>query len=365
MKILIVSTLKRPIKPDYFASRSRIIFEIADGLVKKGHEVHVLGTGDSEVPGATIIPVIEKGWVDMPPAENSFQQTIGFLQKQTAMLLKIQDQYDVIHNHTYPDFFPSVIEHSLTTPLVTTMHALYDYYMDDVLSRYPKTHFISLSDAYQKLYTKTRFFRTVYNGMDPEVYSFHPEKSDYLFWLGRLPKGKNQDGTFIDPKGVRWAIKLAQETDSKLFISAPVEDLDFYKTDIEPHLNDKIQFVGNPTSEQSVPIEKIIELYQNAKAFLMTVNQHEPFGLVMTEAMSCGTPVIGFDRGSVPEVIADGKTGFVVPYNQGVSGLKEALNKIDQIRPEDCRQHVLDHFSLEKMVEGYEKVYTDAIAQSK
>ena len=89
----------------------------------------------------------------------------------------------------------------------------------------------------------------------------------------------------------------------------------------------------------------------------MTVNWFEPFGLVMAEAMSCGTPVIGFNRGAVPELVVDGKTGFVVPYEKGVTGLKEALAKINQIKPQDCREHVVKNFSVEKMVDNYEKTY--------
>src|SRR3989338_7917481 len=142
------------------------------------------------------------------------------------------------------------------------------------------------------------------------------------------------------------SIKLAQATGMKLYISAPVEDHTFFEKDVKPHLNDRIQFVGEPTTEQSVPLEKIISLFQHAKVFLMTINQHEPFGLTMAEAGSCGTPVIGFDRGAVPEVIVDCKTGFVVQYEKGVDGLKEALQKIDRIKPQDCREHILNNFSV-------------------
>ena len=97
----------------------------------------------------------------------------------------------------------------------------------------------------------------------------------------------------------------------------------------------------------------------------MTINQQEPFGLVMTESMACGTPVIGFDRGAVPEVVANGKTGFVVPYEKGVNGLKEALNKIHLIKPKDCRDHVVKNFSVERMVESYEKIYKQIIYEKK
>lgn len=361
MKILIVSTLKRKVTPDNFASRSRIIFQLAKGLAEKGHSVSLLGTGDSNIPGVHIIPFIEKGWVDLPAVENEFLRQTANLIQLNQKILDIQNEFDIIHNHIYPDFFPSAIENDLKIPLVTTLHALYDYYMDDLLSKFKRTYFISLSDAYKNLYKKTTIYKTVYNGVDTKLYSYSEKKEDYLFWLGRLPKAKQKDGSFMDPKGVRWAIKLAQQTGERLYISAPVEDRVFFEKDVKPHLNDKIQFVGEPTQEQSVPLERIISLFQNAKAFLMTLNQHEPFGLVMAEAMSCGTPVIAFDRGSIPEVVVDEKTGFVVPYGQGVEGLKKALSNIRKISSKDCRDHIENNFSIDKMVENYEKTYMEII----
>jgi len=356
-----VSTLKRKITEKNFASRSRIIYQLSKGLADKGHQVSLLGTGDSEIPGVKIIPLLERGWVNLPPVENEFLRQDATLIQLTQKIIELQDQFDVIHNHTYPDFFPSIIEDKLKIPMLTTLHALYDFYMDDLLSTFNKTYFISLSNNYASLYKKAKIYKTVCNGVDTNLYSYQEKKGDYLFWLGRLPKGKNKDGTFIDPKGVRHAIKLAKETGEKLLISAPVEDIEFYNQDIKPHLTDKIQFVGEPTKEQSVPFEKILSLYQGAKAFLMTINQSEPFGLVTAEAGSCGTPVISFDRGALPEVMKDGVNGFLVPYEQGVEGLKEALKKINQIKPIDCRNHITNNFSIQNMVDNYEKTYSEIL----
>jgi len=361
MRVLIVSTLKRKIAPDFYASRSRVIFQLAKGLASRRHQVSLLGTADSFIPGVKIIPVIEKGWVDLPVVENEFLRQIATLIQLSQKIIEIQDDFDIIHNHVYPDFFPSIFEDKLKIPMVTTLHALYDYYMDDLLSTFKKTKFISLSNAYAKLYKKAKIYKTVYNGVDTDLYAFQEKKGDYLFWLARLPKAKNKDGSFMDPKGVRWAIKLAQETGEKLFISAPVEDQEFFEKDVKPYLNDKIQFIGQPTTEQSVPLKKIIKLFQHAKAFLMTINQQEPFGLVMAEAGSCGTPVIGFDRGAIPEVVVNGKSGFIVPYQEGVEGLKKALAKITTIKPADCRKHIIDNFSIEKMVKNYEQTYFEIL----
>ncbi len=357
MKILIVSTLKRRVGPDIFASRSRIIYQLASNLAERGHKVNLLGTGDSQIPGVEIIPVLEKGWVDLPPVENSFLREIASLIKLNNKLLEIQDEFDIIHNHTYPDYFPSIIEKELTVPLVTTLHALYDGYMDELLSTFNKTCFVALSNAYKGLYQKTKINKVVYNGVDTELYSFNDKPGDYLLWVGRLPKGKNSDGSFIDPKGVRNAIKLTKETNQNLFLLGTCEDKRFFEQDVKPFLNEKIQWVGEVSPEQSVPIEKVVELMKNAKSFLMTVNQEEPFGLVMVEAMSCGTPVVAFKRGSASEIVVDGLTGFVVEPSEGLNGLKKALDKIDIIERENCRKRVEENFTIKKMVENYEELY--------
>lgn len=365
MRILLVSTLKRRIAPDEFASRSRIIYQLAKGLVDNGHEVSVLATGDSVVEGATIIPVIDNGWASLPSVENDFIRDIAFLSMQSKKIVALQDRFDVIHNHTYPDFFPHLLDTQLRIPLVSTLHALYDKYMDETLSLFHNSSFVALSHAYADLYTKTKFAGVVYNGVDTDLYAYKKEKQDYLFWLGRLPKAKNDDGIFMDPKGVRHAIALAEKTNTKLILAGVVEDPEFFYTDVKPHLNEKIQWLGGVSSKQTLTPSEVIQHMQNAKAFLMTINQEEPFGLVMAEAMSAGTPVIAFDRGSVKEVVEDGVSGFVVDPQKGVDGLAEALGKIDTILPENCRKHVEDHFTIANMVAGYEAVYKDLIEKRK
>lgn len=205
--------------------------------------------------------------------------------------------------HTTPYFFPSLLDNHLKRPLVTTLHAVAEPYVDNIMSHFVHTNYIALSHAYKKSLIKSKVYDVVYNGVNTDLYSYHEKKDNYLLWIGRISPSKNENGKYIDPKGVTWAIQLAQKTGSQLFMSGTVHNMDFFRTKVETHLSDKIQWVGNPTAEQSVPVEKIVELMQHAKAFLMTVNQEEPFGLVMVESMSCGTPVIAWKRGSVPEIV--------------------------------------------------------------
>lgn len=356
-----VSTLKRRIGSDIFASRSRIIYQLSKGLAERGHSVSLLGTADSEIPGVEIIPVIDKGWADLALPENVFHRDVATLMKQAGMIVELQGSYDVIHNHTYPDFFPSIVESELDKPLITTLHALYTEYIDDLISKYKKTHFIALSQAYKNLYKKAFIYDVVYNGIDTNLYAYNEKKDDYMLWIGRLAKGKREDGEYIDQKGVRWAIQLAKETNSRLIMLGQCEDIEFFNKDVKPHLSEKILWYGKVSKEQSVPVEKVVELMQNAKAFLMTINQEEPFGLVVAESMSCGTPVVAFNRGAISEIIVDGKTGFLVDPEEGIDGLKRALEKINSISPKDCRRHVIDNFSAQTMVNNYENLYRKVI----
>ena len=365
MKILLVSTIKRKVVKESTASRSQIIYKIASGMVKKGHQVSILGTGDTYIKGVKTIPVIEKGWVDLPPAENPFFLQVATLIQLTDKLIRIQNSFDIIHNHLYPEFFTPVIENRLNTPMVTTVHSQATDFIDKTLSLFKKAYFVSISRAHRLQFKKAHIYKIIYNGIDTSLFSFQKSKGDYLLWIGRLSKAKDKQGRFMDPKGVRWAIKLARETGQKLVLTGNVEDIEFYNRDVKPYLSDKITWFGPVSKEQRLSHKEVAHLMQNAKAFLMTINWYEPFGLVMAEAMSCGTPVIAFNRGSVPELVADGKTGFVIPPEEGVKGLKKALKKINMISPKDCRQHVVNNFSQEKMVENYEKLYKEVLIKHK
>lgn len=357
MDILFVSTLKRRIGSDVLASRSRIIYELSCRLAEKGHKVSILGTADSIVPNVGVIPIIEKGWVDLPSVENPFYRETAYLVKLAKKLEEIALGFDIIHNHTYPEFINLMVSDKIRTPMVTTVHAQATEELDNVLSLFPKTTLVALSNAHKKLFKKAIIDEVVYNGIDTNLYAFSKNQGDYLLWLGRLSKAKNKDGSFIDPKGIRWAIKLAEKTGEKLLLSGNVEDIKFYNQEVKPYLSEKIQWIGPISEEPLLSKKQVVSLMQKAKAFLMTVNWEEPFGLVMIEAMSCGTPVIGFARGAVPEIVVDGVTGFVVDPATGVDGLAEAVRRIGEIDRRKCRKHIEEKFSIEKMVGNYEKLY--------
>lgn len=379
MKILIVSLLKRRLGEEVTASRSRIIYQLSKGLINRGHEVTILGTGDSVVSGAKIIPIIPKAIVDLPAFENPFYAETAFLVQLAKKIEEIGNNFDIIHNHTYPEFINLLVSDKIKTSMVTTVHGQATEELDSTFSLFPNTTLIALSKAHMNLFKKTKFKYIVYNGINTDLYSFSEKKGDYLLWLGRLSKAKDKNGNFMDPKGIKWAIELARKTGENLLLSGNVEDMEFYNKAVLPFLNDRIKWYGPVSQEQVLDRREVIKLMQEAKSFLMTINWEEPFGLTMIEAMACGTPVIAYNRGSVPEIIRDGLTGFVIDPDsadrpgkdtwvikkQGIDGLVEAVKRIGKIDREACRKHVEENFTVEKMVENYEKIYQEVIKKNK
>ncbi len=362
MKILVLAPLTRKISQKITAARPRVIFDLISGLKKRGHKITVLGTEDSYIPGVEIIPIIKKGFYEISSSfENPFYAHTSFLIKQIKIVEKISSNFDIIHNHSYPEFIPLLMEKHIKTPLVTTIHTQMTPELDEALSLFSGAYLICISKAVKRLAKKSKISRVIHNGVDTNLYGFCSKKEDYLLWIGRLAKAKDKKGNFLDPKGVRWAIKLARETNSKLLLAGNVEDPEFFKKDVKPYLSRKINWIAPISFEQPLFKRQVAKLMQKAKAFLMTINWQEPFGLIMAEAQSCGTPVIGFDRGSVSELVNNGKTGFVVKPKQGIEGLKKALKKINEINSKDCRAHIEKNFSLEKMVDNYERTYLEVL----
>ena len=211
MKILILAPLTRKISPKITAARPRLIFDLITGLKKKGHKISVLGTKDSYIPGVKIIPVIKKSFYEISSSfENPFYAHTSFLVEQTKRAEKISANFDIIHNHSYPEFINLLAEKNFKAPLVTTIHAEMRTELDNVLSFFPGSRLICISKSEKKSAKRTKIYKVIYNGIDTNLYKFSPKKEAYLLWLGRLSLAKDKKGDFRDPRGVKWAIKLAE-----------------------------------------------------------------------------------------------------------------------------------------------------------
>ncbi|MDP2633071.1 MAG: glycosyltransferase family 4 protein [Candidatus Curtissbacteria bacterium] len=370
LRIALLAGLKRPITPNTTVSRNRIIADLATGLVRKGHEVTIFGTADSNLPGVKFVPVIETGLSFYKLTENPFYTDAAYITHATVEFIKQQSQFDLFHNHMYPEFLPLLALSSINIPTVTTIHGqITDELRMALLDTQGKSQLVCISESARKRFNAPA--ELVYNGIDTSFYTpIDNPKKDYILFIGRMAKGK-KDGKFIDPKGVVSAIEASQKSGEHLRIVGNVEDRKFYDELVAPNLSDKIELIGGLSNEQNLTREEVRDLHRDAKAFLFPINWEEPFGLVMVEAMACGTPVIAYNRGSVPEIVRDGLTGFIIDPDsedrpgkggwvikkQGIEGLIEAIRRIGEIDRKACRKHVEENFTVEKMVENYEKLY--------
>jgi len=358
LKILILAPLKRPVRADITASRPHVIFDLTTHLLKRDHQVAILGTGDSYVEGAQIIPVIEKGFSYLGPFENEFYAHCAYITVMLKKLENVADNFDIVHNHLYPEFLPLLLAKNLKTPMVTTIHSQMVPETIMALSQFPEAHLVAISKSQASLAINLQF-DIVYNGIDTDFFVPFAEQNSsaeqsYLLFVGRMKTLKDSSGKQIDPKGVLNAIKVAEALGEKLLIVGNVEDMKFYDEELKPHLSDKIQFYGQPSKEQKVPREEMKKLFQDAKAFLFPINWHEPFGLVVAEALSCGCPVVAMAKGAATELVKDSETGFLC---QTVDEMIEKVKRVGEIERNKCREYAVANFSIKRMAEEYEKLY--------
>lgn len=364
MKILIVSHLRRRLGPDITASRSQVIYNLAEGLFKLGHQVSIIASKDSRIKGATILPIIEKSFSQLPPFENQFYAEISYLVQIAKKITEIASGFDIVHNHTYPEYINLLIEDTLPVPLITTLHAPVTEELNKVLSYFPKANLVAQSYAYKKLVKGVNIKWVVPGGVDINLFTYSDQPRDYLLWVGRLGKAKDAKGNFMDGKGVKDAILVAKQTGKKLFLVGNVEDSKFFKKDVLPHLSKNIRWIAPLSSEQSVTQVHLRDLLHKAKALLFSTKFEESFGLVACEALSCGTPVIAYSRGSLTDIIKDGETGFLVNPSDGIKGMSEVVKRIYAMSEKDyqkmqraARISVEQNFTIDKMVKNYETLF--------
>lgn len=258
-------------------------------------------------------------------------------------------EYDLLHFH-HPEVALPFVKLYPDVPVVYTMHDPISPLQREVLELYstPSQFFVSISKNQRMPAPDLPYIATVYNGVDTDIFACSDEHDDFLLAAGRI----------VPEKGIKEAIQAAQASDSRLLIIGPIypDSQEYFDQYIKPHLNEKILYLG------FVEHEQMVRYFQKAKALLMPVQWEEPFGLTMAEAMSCGTPVIAFRRGSVPEIVVDKKTGYIV---DSVADMAMAIKKIHKIKAKDCRARVEENFSITIMVDGYEAAFKEIIGRFK
>ena len=350
LKIAQIAPLWETVPPKRYGGIEIMIDKIINELLKRGHEVTLFASGNSKTK-AKLKSVFPKSLFEMKIDWYHRSQNLI----NAANAFSMADDFDIIHNHAGDNGL--LFSQTTKTPVLTTLHNVLpnskqcDSDEHITLKYYSrKTNFVSISFN-QRTHTDIKFnyIDTIYNGININDLTFNPKPKNYLVWLGRIHYGK----------GLWNAIHAARISKEKLIIAGNItcETDEKYFQSVQPMIDGKqIKYIGEVDSR------KKNELLGNAKAVLFPTIWEEPFGLVMIEAMACGTPVIGFNKGSVSEVIKDGKTGFVVKDDKE---MVKAIKNIDKINRTECRKHVEKYFTIEKMVDGYERVCEKVIRNYK
>jgi glycosyltransferase involved in cell wall biosynthesis len=329
MKIAVLSPIAWRTPPRHYGPWEQVASNVAEGLASLGHEVTLFATGDSITAGK-LDAVIDQGY-----EEDRTQNAKVVECLHISNLMEKAADFDIIHNHF--DFLPLTYSRLIKTPMVTTIHGFSSPQIIPVYKKYNKTSsYVSISNSDRS--PKLDYVATVYNGLRTAEFIYQNEPDDYLLFLGRIHPDK----------GTAEAITIAQKSKSCLVIAGIIQDQNYFDEKVAPHLNEEIHFVGHVRPEHRN------ELLGNAAALLHPINFHEPFGLSVAEAMLCGTAVIAFDKGSMPELILPRKTGFLV---NNVDEAIEALQQLVSIHRMDCHLWAKSQFSQEKMVQDYIDAY--------
>ena len=333
MRIAVLSSVAWRTPPRHYGPWEQIASTIAEGMIKKGAEVTLFATGDSITSGK-LQSVCDMGYEEQRDQDAKVLECLHI-----SNLMEQAGDFDIIHNNY--DFLPLAWSRLIKTPIITTIHGFSSQKIIPVYKKYnDNTHYVSISNADRS--PELNYLATVYNGIDINNFDLVTEPTDYLLYFGRIHHDK---GTYE-------AIQIAKQGKHKLLITGIIQDEGYYKTKIEPELNDQILYLGHAGPDK----RKL--LLGNAQALLHPINFNEPFGMSVAEAMLCGTPVIAFNRGSMPELIEHQKTGFLV---NSVDEAVAAVADLKNINRHYCQQWAAGKFSADKMVDDYWELYQKLI----
>ncbi|MEO5682160.1 MAG: glycosyltransferase family 4 protein [Chitinophagaceae bacterium] len=334
MKVAILSPIAWRTPPKQYGPWEQVASGIAEGLVKKGIDVTLFASGDSITAGK-LAWCIEYPYAENPAADVKVNECLHISQ-----VFERAAEYDIIHNHY--DFLPLTYSRLVKTPMLTTIHGFSSPLIVPVYKKYNhSTYYASISHANR--HPDLNYIATVYNGIPVNNFTFCEHPLDYLLFFGRIHP----------EKGTREAIELAKRCGKKLIIAGLIQDHDYFKEHVQPSIDDyTVVYAGNADPQQRD------QLLGNALALLHLIQFDEPFGLSVAEAMCCGTPVIAWNRGAMPELIQQGKTGFLI---DSMDEAHAAVHKLESINRKDCRDWAVNMFSTERMTADYIRVYKEIL----
>jgi len=339
MKIAQVAPLYESVPPKLYGGTERVVSYLTEELVREGHDVTLFASGDSETSARLIAPCPRSLRLD-PDCVDQLTYHVLMLE----YVFREYNNFDVIHFHIDYLNFPMSRRHH--KPHLTTLHGRLD--IPDLVPLYKEfgdMPVVSISDSQRRPLPWINWQGTVYHGLPEDLYTFHEQPGEYLAFLGRISPEKRVDRAIEIAKRVGMPLKIAAKVDRV--------DLEYFETVIEPLFDHPlVEYIGEIGDGDKC------EFLGNARALLFPIDWPEPFGMVMIEAMACGTPVVAFNNGSVPEIIQHGVNGIVVnTLDQAVV----ATRNIDIIDRRRCRQVFEERFTAQHMAEGYLEIYRQMI----
>lgn len=337
MRIAQVAPLYESVPPQGYGGTERIVSYLTDELVRRGHRVTLFASEDSR-SAAALAPMCPRA-LRLAQCQDPLSHHIVMIEH----VLRRAGEFDIIHFHTGYVHFPAV--RRVRPPNITTLHGRLDLAEFRILHKeFAEMPVVAISDAQRASLPGANFLGTVLHGLPLDLYRFQPEPGDYFAFLGRVSPEKRLDR----------AIQIASAVNIPLKVAAKIDrvDLEYYERHIAPMLdNPLVEMLGEIGDDRKQ------EFLGRARALLFPVDWPEPFGLVMIEAMACGTPVIAYRQGSVPEVIDPGVTGFVVNDLPSAIEAAAAVGRLDRGR---CREQFEQRFGVARMADDYLRLYAAA-----
>lgn len=352
-----------PLPPGTIHGAISVATALANGLTQRGHHVDYFCTTESRTP-AHKQSLGYKAFIHVPHYDRLAgspqrrQYSVMYSQRMIADINRFirRHRLDLLHFHNAQEVVP-LLPFIQDIPKVITFHesvfqdesesAYFNHFFLELYRKLPNTYFVSISKRQQAGMPRGTFFTNVYDGIDTDTFKFNQVAQEYLFFSGR----------FIPEKGIDIALRVAQQAKRQIKVAGLFDP----RVDTSPQFYQTVQtLLRNPTTKHygKLTTPQLVQLYGKAAALLAPLQWEEPFGLVMAEAMACGTPVIAFKRGAAPELIRDGKTGFVV---RTAPEMVRAIKKIHTINRQTCRTHIEKNFSLATMVSHYETLYASIL----
>jgi len=331
-RIAILAPVAWRTPPRAYGAWETVASNITEGLVAHGWKDVTLFATKESITKAKLVGWIEKGYEEDKTQIPKVSECLHI-----SKVMERADEFDLIHNNF--DYLPLTYLPFIKTPMLTTIHGFSDPDILRVYHDHKDTYYVSISDSDRD--KDLPYLATVYNGIELSNLTFRAEPGDKLVSYGRIHPDK----------GVHLAIEVAKKCGRELIIAGIIQDQNYFDNLLKPHINDStIQYIGpvNPVQRDALLKEAYTVIHLNTIP--------ERFGLVLAESMAAGVPLIAMDLGSCREVIADGQTGYLV---NNVDEAVEAVGKIDSLDRRKCRQHVEEHFTIDRMVSNYEKVYEE------